>query len=66
MADHIAIYERVGFDANGQAVSWERSYDRKTWELVSHPFDRPPFVLIKPIPLPGFVETEIWEKSNGD
>lgn len=66
MTNHITIYERVGFDIDGHAVSWERSFDRKTWEPVEHSYNHLPFMLIKPILLPGFVEIEIWERTDGD
>jgi len=57
---HISIYERVYFDADGEPVKWERSFDRQHWEAVDWG-GKPPFVLIKQIALPGFVETETWE-----
>ena len=64
MSDHITIYERVYFDKDGQPVKWLRSYDEQNWTEVEWLGDRLPFVLLKPIPLPGFVETETWKSLD--
>jgi hypothetical protein len=57
---HVSIFERFYFDEHGEAVKWERSYDGKEWRTVDYPGDEMPFVLLRPIPLPAFIETEQW------
>ena len=64
MGEHVTIYERIHFDAQGEAVRWERSFDRQNWELVSDIFV--PFILIKPAILPGVVEREIWKERASE
>lgn len=60
MDGHVSIYERIYFDEHGEPVKWETSLDRKTWTQVKWLGDKLPFLLLKTMPLPGWIEREEW------
>ena len=64
LSNHTTIYERVYFNADGQPTRWQRRLPGEEWEDVEHGFSFIPFVLLRTVPLPIWIEREIWEEKK--
>lgn len=66
MSDYIEIWERVGF-SKGEAVTWERSFDRgKTWEPVNWP-SKPPFIGVNLTPeVNSLTQTQLMSREEAE